>query len=68
MSRFATVSEEEVSIICADKDAANTKKQTEILFNVLCAYCKEKIIDLESETISKEAFNNIPIIKILCRS
>ena len=58
-SRFASVTEEEISVIRDNKDAANTKKQIEILFNILVEYCWVKKKDLAVETISKGDLDNI---------
>ena len=41
MARFQTVSDEDITRILSDEDSANTKKSTEILFNVLCTAWKK---------------------------
>ena len=53
MARFATVSREGLNDLVADKDSPSTKKQTDVSFNVLLAYCDEKVVTFVPETISK---------------
>lgn len=59
MPRFVSVSDEEVANIQKNKDTANTKKQTDIMKNVFVAYCDEKKIKLNFETISKTELDDI---------
>ena len=59
MPRFVSVSDEEVANIQKNKDTANTKKQTDIMKNVFVAYCDEKNIKLNFETISKTELDDI---------
>ena len=59
MSWFAFVTDEEIENVCDEKDAAAMKKLTNIMFNVLIAYCMEREIDLQPETVSKFELDNI---------
>lgn len=59
MSRFATVSDSDIEAIIKGKDAENTKKLTETLYNILLSYCKEKGINLVVESISREDLDSI---------
>ena len=62
MSRFANVTEQDIEAIIDGKNAISTKKLTESLFNVLVIYCREKSINFDVKTISREELNDI-----LCR-
>ena len=69
MPRFASVTDEEVGKVCEEKDTVSTKKLTETMFNVLLAYCKEKSINLQAETITKCELDDILTkfyVKFLC--
>ena len=59
MSRFATVSSEELSEIIENKDAKNTKKQTKHLYNILSCYIEQKRIDIDMKTATKSEINNL---------
>ena len=59
MSRFASLNDDEILKIVDDNDSRNTKQETNVLFNVLVSYCKEKNIALDEKHISKENLNNI---------
>ena len=59
MLRFATASNTDIEEIIAGKDAENTKKVTNTLFNVLLSYCKEKDLSFVVDSISREELNNI---------
>ena len=41
------------------KNAARTKKQTEIMTNILFAYIREKNIVIDLETASRPSVNNL---------
>ena len=59
MSRFASLNDDEIAKIIQDKDSQNTKQQTNVLFNVLLTYCKEKDIALDEKDISEENLNTV---------
>ena len=59
MSRFASLSEEEIENIISDKDAKRTKKATEQSWSVLKSYCEEKQIDLNIHNITKQELNDL---------
>ena len=57
MPRFATITDEEAREIQAGKDAVRTKKQTELMSNILLDYIREKKIVMNLETASKQIVN-----------
>ena len=59
MARFATVSDEQLRQIITDKDANETKKQTEIFWNILLNYCREKSLSFDPNTITKENLDKL---------
>ena len=59
MARFASVSNEEIKMLVESKDSSNTKKQTEVSFNIFLSYCNEKSIAFDPKTISKESLDEV---------
>ena len=53
MARFASVNEEEIRNILLDKDHINTKKSTNVLWLVLYSYMREKKVNLDVVSITK---------------
>ena len=51
MSRFGSVSREDLNNLVGDKDAPTTKKATEQSWRVFEAYCKENGIEFNMETV-----------------
>ena len=58
-SRFATVTAEELEEIIENKDAKNTKKQTETLYNVLRTYIDQKKIKIDLKTATKREIDDV---------
>ena len=59
MSRFASVSSDEIDNIIQNKDAENTRKQMEVFFSTLKDYMRQKNIYCSFETAPKEEIDNI---------
>ena len=57
--RFASLTDEEIQHILDEKDSANSLKGSHTSFGTLMKYYKEKHIDFDGKTVSKEELNNI---------
>ena len=58
-SRFASLCDSELKGIVADKDSEETKKQTEISWNIRQSYCREKEIIFNPETVTKQEMDKL---------
>ena len=53
MERFLVIDEKQIQNILDDKSSKNTKKATEVSFNILCTYLKTRKIDFDFTNINK---------------
>ena len=59
MKQFASITDDEGRKIESGKNAAQTRKQTEMMTNILFAYIREKNIVIDLETASRPSVNNL---------
>ena len=59
MERFAIIDEKQIQNILDDKSSKNTKKATEVSFNILCTYLKTSKIDFNFTNINKIELNDV---------
>ena len=59
MEKFAVIGEKQIQNILDDKSSKNTKKATEVSFNILCTYLKTRKIDFNFTNINKSELNDV---------
>ena len=65
-SRFASVSEDEITALLLDKDSVNTKRATKVSVGVLQLYLQEKGQSTDFVTVPSSSLSKRAAKKILC--